>query len=171
MLMTHYRQPIDWTVDRIQEAQSRLTKWLGPPTSRGVPEKGRVSEDVVAALQDDMNTTEALSALDELAARVRSPEGDTFGMANDLAASMKWLGIARDADFAEARADSDALRDAIRAATAGLDLDMIQKSIAGRNAARKAKDFKESDRIRDELLAKGIVLKDGPTGTTWEVKR
>ena len=40
-----------------------------------------------------------------------------------------------------------------------------------RNAARKAKNFKESDRIRDELLAKGIVLKDGPDGTTWEVKR
>jgi cysteinyl-tRNA synthetase len=43
--------------------------------------------------------------------------------------------------------------------------------IVKRNAARKAKNFKESDRIRDELAAKGIVLKDGPTGTTWEVKR
>jgi cysteinyl-tRNA synthetase len=47
----------------------------------------------------------------------------------------------------------------------------VEGLIAARNAARKAKDFKESDRIRDELLAKGIVLKDGPTGTTWEVKR
>ncbi len=47
----------------------------------------------------------------------------------------------------------------------------IEQKIATRLAARKAKDFKESDRIRDELLAKGIVLKDGPTGTTWEVKR
>jgi cysteinyl-tRNA synthetase len=50
----------------------------------------------------------------------------------------------------------------------GLDVDSL---IASRNAARTAKNFKESDRIRDELLAKGIVLKDGPTGTTWEVKR
>ncbi|HEY4266031.1 MAG TPA: cysteine--tRNA ligase [Micropepsaceae bacterium] len=49
--------------------------------------------------------------------------------------------------------------------------DYIQELIAARNEARKAKNFKESDRIRDELLAKGIVLKDGPTGTTWEVKR
>ncbi|HXJ01412.1 MAG TPA: cysteine--tRNA ligase [Micropepsaceae bacterium] len=47
----------------------------------------------------------------------------------------------------------------------------IELLIAARNEARKAKNFKESDRIRDELLAKGIVLKDGPTGTTWEVKR
>jgi cysteinyl-tRNA synthetase len=49
--------------------------------------------------------------------------------------------------------------------------DKIESLIAARNAARKARDFKESDRIRDELLAKGIVLKDSPTGTTWEVKR
>ena len=47
----------------------------------------------------------------------------------------------------------------------------IADAIAARNAARKAKNFAESDRIRDELLAKGIVLKDGPHGTTWEVKR
>jgi cysteinyl-tRNA synthetase len=49
--------------------------------------------------------------------------------------------------------------------------EMVSAAIAARNAARKAKNFKESDRIRDELLAKGIVLKDGPDGTTWEVKR
>ena len=47
----------------------------------------------------------------------------------------------------------------------------IVLAIAARNAARKAKNFKEADRIRDELLAKGIVLKDGPDGTVWEVKR
>jgi len=51
------------------------------------------------------------------------------------------------------------------------DTQDIDRAIAARNAARKAKDFKESDRIRDELLAKGIVLKDSPAGTTWEVKR
>jgi cysteinyl-tRNA synthetase len=60
-------------------------------------------------------------------------------------------------------------------ATNLLDAEALRKSaddaIAARNAARKAKNFKEADRIRDELLAKGIVLKDGPTGTTWEVKR
>ena len=48
---------------------------------------------------------------------------------------------------------------------------LIDAAIAARQAARKARDFKESDRIRDEMLAKGIVLKDGPQGTTWEVKR
>jgi cysteinyl-tRNA synthetase len=52
-----------------------------------------------------------------------------------------------------------------------IDEDEISQLVSARTAARKAKDFKESDRIRDELLAKGIVLKDGPNGTTWEVKR
>ena len=52
-----------------------------------------------------------------------------------------------------------------------VDTVAIADAIAARKAARKARDFKESDRIRDELLAKGIVLKDGPDGTTWEIKR
>jgi cysteinyl-tRNA synthetase len=57
------------------------------------------------------------------------------------------------------------------AATAAVDTVAIADAIAARNAARKAKDFAESDRIRDELLAKGIVLKDTPQGTVWEVKK
>jgi len=52
-----------------------------------------------------------------------------------------------------------------------VDAEEIARAIAARNDARKAKNFKESDRIRDELAAKGIVLKDSPSGTTWEVKR
>jgi cysteinyl-tRNA synthetase len=47
----------------------------------------------------------------------------------------------------------------------------IARAIDARNAARKAKNFAEADRIRDELLAQGIQLKDGPSGTAWEVKR
>jgi len=57
------------------------------------------------------------------------------------------------------------------AAKLTVDPEEIARAITARNDARKAKNFKESDRIRDELAAKGIVLKDGPTGTTWEVKR
>jgi cysteinyl-tRNA synthetase len=60
---------------------------------------------------------------------------------------------------------------ALKRPSLDLDEQEVESLIAARNAARKVKDFKESDRIRDELLAKGIVLKDGPTGTTWEVKR
>jgi len=56
-------------------------------------------------------------------------------------------------------------------AKSSVDAGEIVRDIEARNAARKARDFREADRIRDALLAKGIVLKDGPDGTTWEVKK
>jgi cysteinyl-tRNA synthetase len=96
---------------------------------------------------------------------------DLQTVANNLAATLVWLGIAGEEDFAEARAGSEELRETIRAAAAGLDRSKILAAIEARLAARKAKNFAESDRIRDELLAQGIVLKDTPQGTTWEVKR
>ena len=57
------------------------------------------------------------------------------------------------------------------AAKAAVDEAEIHRAIEARKAARAAKNFAESDRIRDEMLAKGILLKDGPHGTTWEVKK
>jgi cysteinyl-tRNA synthetase len=63
------------------------------------------------------------------------------------------------------------LKKQLRSARKDIDEASVESRIVARNAARKAKDFKEADRIRDELAAKGIVLKDSPTGTIWEVKR
>jgi cysteinyl-tRNA synthetase len=112
----------------------------------------------------------AFLVLDKLAGGRRTESGGNAR--DDLAATMQWLGIATDEDFAEARADSEDLRETIRAAAAGIDLNALKEKVQARLAARKAKDFKESDRIRDELVAQGIVLKDNPDGTTtWDVKR
>ena len=69
MLMTHYHQPIDWTVRRLDEAQSRLDGWLGPVVSRGVPGKVKVPDELIETLQDDLNTPEALLVLDRLVAK------------------------------------------------------------------------------------------------------
>jgi cysteinyl-tRNA synthetase len=171
MLMTHYRQPIDWTLDRLQEAQSRLARWLGPTSSRGVPERSSVSPEFVCAISDDLDLNAGLMLLDELAAESRSGKNPR-NVSDQLAATLVWLGIGTSDDFAEARADSQDLRETIRAAAAGLDKGEIQKAIEARLVARKTKNFTESDRIRDELAAKGIALKDNPDGTTsWEVKR
>ena len=96
------------------------------------------------ALSDDLNTPAAIASLhraDEMA----------------LAGGLGFLGFSNVQLKIAARAEVDTVA--------------IADAIAARNAARKNKDFKESDRIRDDLLAKGIVLKDGPQGTTWEVKR
>jgi cysteinyl-tRNA synthetase len=175
MLMTHYREPLDWTVTRLQEARNKRGRWLA---MRGVPEKGTISELFVTALSDDLNTAAGFTVLDELAARARSPgENGSQQIANELAATMFWLGIANDEDFAEARAESEDLRDEIRAATLGVDKECIRDRITARAAARKRKDWAEADRIRDELDAMGIALKDsrdpetGELTTTWELKR
>jgi cysteinyl-tRNA synthetase len=176
MLMTHYRQPIDWTADRLQEAQGKLTRWFGTPASRGVPEQGRVVLSVTEALEDDLNTVAILPTLDDLASAVRSTRAPRDA-ANDLAATMRWLGISKDEDYAEARANSEDLRSEIRAAILGVDKDRVLNSISARATARRAKNFAEADRIRVELEAMGIALKDakdpttGELVTTWEVKR
>ena len=141
MLRSHYRQPMDWTVHGMKESWSILERWYQAVGDVKAP---RVGENVLAALSDDLNTPQAFAELHQA-----SPEELAGGLAL-LGFSLKQDGIAQ---------------------RTNVDPNEIETAIAARNAARKAKDFKESDRIRDELAAKGIVLKDGPTGTTWEVKR
>jgi cysteinyl-tRNA synthetase len=114
------------------------------------------SKSLLEAIEDDLNTPAAIATLHELANLLR--EGvDTVANATQLLTDCIFLGV-------------DPFRFA-RTELARFDTAAIEAAIEIRLAARKAKDFKESDRIRDELLAKGVVLKDGPSGTTWEVKR
>jgi cysteinyl-tRNA synthetase len=164
MLMTHYRQPIDWTVRRLDEAAARLAGWLGPVASRGVPGKAEVPEELIACLQDDLNTPEALSVLDRLTA-------DRSSNADVLAQSLCWLGLASEEDFAKAKEEDERLRREIE-----VNHDVLAR-LEARKAARKRKDFAEADRIRAELEADGIQLMDsrdpetGELVTTWESKR
>lgn len=151
MLKTHYRQPIDWTVKALEEAEKTLADWAAVA---GQAEVGPVPAGVIEALADDLNTSQVLAELHAL-----RKAGDHAG----LKASLDLLGIA----LPEVTAVE--IDDAIRA--------KVEASIAARLAARKAKNFAESDRLRDELVAMGIVLMDGKdpaTGeliTSWEVKR
>ena len=151
MLKTHYRQPIDWTVKALEEAEKTLADWAA---AAGEAEAGQVPAGVIEALADDLNTSQVLAELHAL-----RKAGDHAS----LKASLALLGIALPEPAA---AEID---DALRA--------KVEAAIAARLAARKAKNFAESDRLRDELVAMGIVLMDGKdpaTGeliTTWEVKR
>ena len=151
MLRTHYRQPIDWTVKALEEAERTLLDWSA---AAGDSTAGKVPAAVLDALSDDLNTSQVLAELHAL-----RKAGDFAG----LKASLDLLGIALP-QVATTQIDP-ALRDRAEAA------------IAARLDARRAKNFAESDRIRDELAAMGIALKDGKdpaTGepvTTWEVKR
>ncbi len=141
MLRSHYRQPMDWTVHGMKESWDILERWYGETKGVAAPSVG---SQFLSALSDDLNTPQALAELHRA-----SPA--------ELAGGLALLGFSRDV---QAIAKKSELDDAV-----------ILAAINARNAARKVKDFKEADRIRDELLAKGIVLKDGPSGTTWEVRR
>jgi cysteinyl-tRNA synthetase len=141
MLRTYYRQPTDWTVHGMKESWNILERWYDAVEPIANP---RISDGVLAALNDDLNTPQALAELHK-----SSPE--------DLAGGLMLLGFSPDPERIARKVAVDTVE--------------IARAIDARNAARKAKNFKESDRIRDELLVQGIVLKDGPDGTTWEVKR
>jgi len=157
MLKTHYRQPIDWTVRAMEESWKTLAAWYR--ATEGVS-AGAVPEAVLEALGDDLNTAKAMAELHGLDKR-----GDHAG----LKAALALMGF-DEARAGELSADVDAEADM-------KDTARIDDLIAARLAARKAKNFAESDRIRDELAAMGIQLKDGKdpaTGepvTTWEVAR
>jgi cysteinyl-tRNA synthetase len=156
MLQTHYRQPINWTVGGLREAQRTLDHWY---TLAGQARPGLLCADVLDALTDDLNTPRALGALHEL--RSEAAKGVTAAAAA-LKASTQLLGLLQQTPAAWA---------AFRPASLTIDESKVGRLIAARNAARKSKDFKESDRIRDELAKMGVVLKDTKDGTTWEIAR
>lgn len=155
MLMTHYREPIDFSVKRLEEAERLLAKW--PAGEAGADgESAPVDPAVLAALADDLNTVAAVQALHALAHKAAT---DAVA-AGSFQASAALLGVKpKKAEISEAL-------------EAG-----VESIIQLRLEMLKAKNFPEADRIRDDLLSKGIQLKDGKdpaTGervTTWELKR
>ncbi|CAN7276733.1 cysteine--tRNA ligase [Rhizobium leguminosarum] len=151
MLMTHYREPIDFSIKRLEEAERLLAKWPATDAGDAAPDKS-----VLNALSDDLNTVAAVQALHALAqaAHTDPAVGATF------AATAELLGL-----LPKKMEIDEAVASAVDALVA-MRLEML-----------KARNFTEADKIRDELTAKGIQLKDGKdpvTGervTTWEVKR
>jgi cysteinyl-tRNA synthetase len=146
MLMTHYREPIDFSIKRLEEAERLLAKWPAAEAGDAVPDAG-----VLAALADDLNTVAAVQALHALA-----QSGDTAS----FAASAALLGVLPEQTEVD---EAVALE--------------IDRRVAARLELLKAKNFAEADKLRDQLLAEGVQLKDGKDAasgervTTWELKR
>jgi cysteinyl-tRNA synthetase len=162
MLMTHYRQPIDWTADRLFEARSSIYDWN--MLCHEVPGEAEPPNAILECLLDDLNAPAAVAALHGLAKDVQRtlPGADKVRAALTLRVGLESLGLF------EPRPTVELLAQDVRNRVVD---DQVKPLIDARNAARKAKNFKEADRIRDELAAMGVVLKDGPEGTTWEVAR
>jgi cysteinyl-tRNA synthetase len=184
MLQTHYRQPMDWTFEALNESHQSLWDWAGLIEAHGAVAT-QLAEPVIQALTDDLNTHQAVAALHAL-----KKKRDWGG----LLASLKLLGFSGRRDVlarfhvatgeAHGRATVTGVGASInlsegkahgRATVIGVGAPInrseIDRLVAARFEARSAKDFAEADRIRAELEAMGVVLKDGPEGTVWELKR
>jgi cysteinyl-tRNA synthetase len=146
MLRTHYRQPIDWTFKSLEESNKTLNRFYSIAECAQY-DGPKLYSDVVQDLCDDLNMPKAIATLHTM---------DRPGMRYDLVRTLAGLGLFRE----KAEQPKDADRDA------------IIRLIENRLIARHTKNWKESDRIRDELDAMGIAIKDNKDGTTtWDVKR
>jgi cysteinyl-tRNA synthetase len=148
LLSAHYRQPLDFTHEGLTQARATLDRWYGMLRDKKATAASIVPQSVEDALSDDINTPLAISALHQL----DDPAG--------LIAGGGALGLLQQ--------DPEAWFRWTAAGSSGPSEVEIEAAIAARQAARKAKDFKESDRIRDDMKAKGVILEDGPKGTSWK---
>jgi cysteinyl-tRNA synthetase len=166
MLKTHYRQPIDWTESGLVESGRELGEW-----KRWIDESNVTPSDpdllLIEMLSDDLNTHMAITRLREIRKREN---------ASTLRSSLSFLGFdltieaLRRIDSAVGSAGASGNTKGVGIAI--VDRDVIVDLVNDRRLARHTKNWKESDRIRDELDAKGIAIKDNKDGTmTWEVKR
>ena len=145
MLRTHYRQPIDWTVRALEEAEQTLASWTALPEFMSGDDEA-LAPVVMEALADDLNTPKAIAELHTL---------DREGNLKSLASSLRALGF-RTPLRREISVDPEVVK-------------KVENLISVRRNARATKNWAESDRIRDELKAKGVEIMDTPAGTSWKV--
>ncbi|MGL3215075.1 cysteine--tRNA ligase [Bradyrhizobium sp. BR 1433] len=160
MLKTHYRSPLDWTAKATEEAAKTLDDWYAVAADA---DPGAPSPAMVEALYDDLNTAQAMAVLHGLRGAASSSEQSR----REFAGSLRLLGFL---------SESAAAWEARKQQASGVDAAAVEALIAERTAARARKDFKELDRIRDQLAAMGVAIKDGKDAegkpiTTWEVAR
>ena len=159
LLSAHYRQPLAWTPDLIAQSKTVLDRWyriLGDiePNKRDIA-------PFLEALNDDLNTPKAIAVINEFLKSAEGPIGEEYefyqggreDMLASTAAAARMLGLltmSKDEWF-----------------QGGSDIGDIEARIAQRVEAKARRDFAEADRIRDALAADGVLLEDGPSGTTW----
>ena len=159
LLSTHYRQPMDWTESALEQAKQGLDRLytalkLGGQVGKGV----KIDSSTQEALEDDLNVPLAIAKLHDLATSINKAVDDAerSRLGGTLKASGALMGFLQQ--------DPE---EWFHGNVSGLTPEEIDGQIQARKEARERKDFSESDRIRDTLLNQGVILEDGPDGTTW----
>ncbi len=159
LMRAHYRQPLDWSDEAVQQAVRTLDGWYGvlrDLENVDADTDAPIPEAVEAALCDDLNTPQALAALSTLADQARQA-GDSASKAALLAAG-RALGLLQQSPHDWFRQGSD-----------DIDAGAVEALIAERRQARADKDWARADAIRDELATMGVVIEDGAGGTRWRI--
>jgi cysteinyl-tRNA synthetase len=177
LLASHYRAPVNYTDDNLRQADAALQRlYLALRDVEPAPrfEPGAATREFGAAMDDDFNTPGAIAALQSAARALNvAKTSGNRDAARALAAEVRQLGgllglLGRAPDeWLETRS---ALSGGEESGADALGTEAIEERIAARIEARRRKDWVESDRIRDELAAAGILLEDGAGGTTWRRK-
>jgi cysteinyl-tRNA synthetase len=161
IVRAHYRSPLNYSDQHLEDARAGLTRLYTTlrdtaPAAGPIDWQDPFAQRFKAAMDDDFNTADAAAVLFDLATQVnRSHSAREAGLLKSLG---ELLGVIQ-------REPVEFLQGTV--STSELSEDQIEEKIAQRKAARKAKNFAEADRIRDELLKAGVILEDGPGGTTW----
>ncbi|MDX2143341.1 MAG: cysteine--tRNA ligase [Rhodospirillaceae bacterium] len=164
LLSAHYRQPLDWSDDLLVQAKKTLDRLylaldqIKTIKAADVP----APKAVVAALDDDLNTPVAMAEIAAVARALNSAttDADKARLKGELLAAGAMLGVLQQDPAVWLKATSS---------TTAVDAQEVESLIAARNAARKARDFKEADRIRDQIAALGVVIEDRADGTHWRM--
>jgi len=162
LLRTHYRDPLDWTEERLREARMSLDKFYralledsaSVPSSMNAPSP---PSQVLTALENDLNSPDAISHMHSLVTSIYSIFEPTERAQRqaELKASGNLLGLLNQQPLEWFRGDWSNMGA------------LIEERIKARADARKERRFADADRIRAELEAEGVILEDGPSGTTW----
>lgn len=164
LISSHYRSPINYSEDNLKEAKAGLERFyqcLHNHADVQALDLDHLQQswsyaDFQKAMDDDFNVREALAVMYALVRRINAGEGNVPDEVAQLKAYGKLLGILQEQPAAF-----------LQAGGGELSAEWVEQKIAERLAARKNRDFALSDRIRDELKAQGVILEDGPGGTSW----
>jgi cysteinyl-tRNA synthetase len=167
LLSAHYRQPLDWTPELLEQSKKALDRLYGAlRRAKDVPmdQAMEAPEEVISALEDDLNTPQAISCFFEVSSAIERAvtAGDTVAIAANKARLIEAGALL---GFLQADPDSWFEGDASDDLKAQVE-DLLKRRVE----ARSAKDWTAADAIRAELDALGVVVMDGPAGATWRMK-